>query len=306
MTWGKRQTPARGAFMPEETPPPSGFHVETMTADERAVLIDWAAAEGWNPGLADLDIASAVDPDAFVALKRADELVGGGSIFRHGPGFGFMGLFIMRQDVRGQGLGARLWTWRLNRLKQRLGPGATIGMDGVFEMAPFYERGGFTPAYRHLRFQGAAHAGEGVDAGVVPIDASNLEAALALDDRLFPVPRHDFMRRWIAQPGASALAVPTGEGLAGLGVMRPCRRGFKIGPLYAEDAAVAERLFHALLGRAQGELVQIDVPEPNAAAVAMAARQGFEESFGCVRLYHGPDPGLDLRRIFATASLEFG
>ena len=137
---------------------PPNLSIGPMTRAEVDTLGDWAAAEGWNPGLSDLAIAWDTDPDAFVALRDGGTLAGGGSIFSYGGAFGFMGLFIMRADLRRQGLGAVLWRWRRDRLIARLKPGATIAMDGVFDMAPFYERGGFKSAFRDIRYQGLAAA----------------------------------------------------------------------------------------------------------------------------------------------------
>jgi len=135
---------------------PAGFAITPMRENELGILGEWAAAEGWNPGHSDLAIAWQTDPQAFVALREGDRLAGGGSIYSYDGLFGFMGLFIMRADLRRQGLGATLWHWRQDTLLQRLRSGATIGMDGVFNMVPFYERGGFKPAYRDLRYQGIA------------------------------------------------------------------------------------------------------------------------------------------------------
>ena len=82
---------------------PSGYSISPMTDDEVTMLGDWAAEEGWNPGLADLDLAQRVDPDAFIALRLGSALAGGGSIFSYDGRFGFMGLFIMRGDLRNRG-----------------------------------------------------------------------------------------------------------------------------------------------------------------------------------------------------------
>ena len=114
----------------------STLSIGAMTRSEVDVLGQWAASEGWNPGHNDLDIAWKTDSEAFIALRRGEELLGGGTIFSYDGDFGFMGLFILRPDVRGQGLGAWLWHERVSRLKQRLKPDASIGMDGVLAMAP--------------------------------------------------------------------------------------------------------------------------------------------------------------------------
>jgi GNAT superfamily N-acetyltransferase len=283
---------------------PSGFTISSMREGEVAQLEAWAAAEGWNPGLSDLRIAWRIDPEAFIALRHGETLAGGGTIFRYGSRFGFMGLFIMRADMRGKGLGRALWHWRRDTLLGRLEPGATIGMDGVFDMVPFYERGGFKPAYRDLRYQGIA-SGRRSDRVILltPADHGAIEA---FDRAFVPAPRNAFLEAWLTQPGAYIAGIRENGNLVAYGVARPCRVGYKIGPLFAQTPDRAEDILADLCARIEGQQVQIDIPEPNAAALEIAERFHLSMSFGCVRLYHGPDPLLPVARIFGVTSLEFG
>lgn len=283
---------------------PDGLSIGPMRREDVTVLTGWAADEGWNPGNADIGIAWDIDPGAFIALHRQDELMGGGTIFRHGPGLGFMGLFIVKAGLRRAGLGSPLWHHRLGLLRSRLAPGATIGMDGVFDMAPFYERGGFTLAHRDLRFQGIAQGAH--DRAVRRLTQADFDAIETIDRRHFPAPRSAFLRRWVFQPGAHALGLLDGDTLLGFGVARPARQGFKLGPVFAPDADSAERLISSLMAPIAGQQVQLDVPEPNAAGLRLAQSFGLAEVFGCARMYHGPDPALPLQRIFGVTSFEFG
>jgi GNAT superfamily N-acetyltransferase len=275
-----------------------------MRAAEVHLLDDMAAAEGWNPGLADIGIAWDIDPEAFIALRRGDELVGGGTIFSYAGRFGFMGFFIVRAEFRGAGLGTVLWHHRLDRLRQRLNPGAAIGMDGVLAMVPFYERGGFKLAWRDLRFEGLAQgAREPAVLTLAQIDFDELDR---YDQRHVPTPRTRFLERWVNQPGAGVAALREGGALVGYGVVRPCRVGHKIGPVFADRPDLAETLVRSLMARVEGQRVQLDVPQANAAAVDMALRLGLSVAFGCARLFHGPQPQLPVDAIFGVTSFEFG
>jgi hypothetical protein len=275
-----------------------------MNREDVAVLAGWAADEGWNPGNADIGIAWDIDPGAFIALHREGEFVGGGTIFRHSPDFGFMGLFIVKAGLRRVGLGAPLWRHRLGLLRSRLAPGATIGMDGVFDMQPFYARGGFALAHRDLRFQGVANGA--ADGSARALEDADFAAVDRFDRRHFPVPRAAFLRRWVFQPNAHALGLFDRDGLLAYGVARPARDGFKLGPLFAATPDAAERLLGSLMARIAGNQVQLDVPEPNEQGMQLAQRFGLSEVFGCARMYHGPPPNLPLRQIFGVTSFEFG
>ena len=279
--------------------------IRAMTRPELDTLVEWAAGEGWNPGVNDAQIFWDTDPQGFVAAELGGELIGGGSVVSYCGRFGFMGLFIVRPDQRRQGLGERLWLCRRDLLLSRLHPPAVIGMDGVFAMQGFYARGGFAFCNRDLRFAGIGAASRPekwlVDLGEV----SSAELS-RYDSAHFPAPRERFIKAWIRQPGSRAMGTLREGVLRGYGLIRPCRQGFKIGPLFAEDGEIADALFRALVDTATGEQIFLDVPENNAQAMALAQRHGLREVFGCARMYYGPPPALPYNEIFGVTSFELG
>ena len=208
--------------------------IRNMCRDEVDDLVCWAAREGWNPGLHDADLFWATDPEAFIAAELDGELIGGGAITSYHGEYGFMGFFIVRPEYRGRGLGNELWHVRRDRLIHRLQPGATIGMDGVFDMQDYYARGGFVFSHRNLRFS-LDIPREGLPDEADPAAVKRLaEVPLAqvadYDRNCFPTPRHHFLQGWIAQPDALALGYVGGDQLAGYGVIRRCGEGCKVGP----------------------------------------------------------------------------
>jgi GNAT superfamily N-acetyltransferase len=128
-------------------------------------------------------------------LRQGSELASGGTIFSYDGRFGFIGLFIVRRELRGAGLGTQLWHHRLKRLRDRLLPGAPIGMDGVFAMVPFYERGGFALAYRDLRFEGIARGT--ADPRARSLDPPMFTLVEAFDRAYVPAPRPSFLGQWM-------------------------------------------------------------------------------------------------------------
>ena len=286
-----------------------------LRREELDTLVEWAAEEGWNPGLDDAEVFWSTDPEGFVAaeldLGSGPAFVGGGSIVRSGRRYGFMGFFIVRKDLRGRGLGKSLWFHRRDLLRSRLDADAPIEMDGVFAMQAWYAKGGFVLQHRDLRFEGVASlaadqhdpraAGELVDLADVSFDSID-----TYDRRHVPAPRSAFLERWIARPGGHAVGVRRGGALAGFAVSRPCRRGHKIGPLFADDPAAADALLDELARRLAGESIQLDLPEVNDAAVDLAKRRGMTEVFGCARMTLGPPPKLPWHEIFGVTTFELG
>jgi len=282
--------------------------IGTMTRAEAEQIFAMACAENWNPGTYDFACAWEYDPDAFIALRLRGEMIAGGSIFRHTPSFGFMGLFIVNPRYRGLGLGRQLWRERLERLQARLAPDAMIAMDGVFEMERFYTSGGFKPCHETARYQGVARAvpAATVDPSLLVFGDPGIDALLSLDRSYLPYDRTGLLKLWLAQPQTlRAGAFRDGE-LVGFGLARPAATGFKIGPLIAEDQQVARALLADLIAKVEGQQIQIDVPGPNIEGSALASACGLVPVFGCRRMYFGRSPDQQLSAIYASMSLEFG
>jgi ribosomal protein S18 acetylase RimI-like enzyme len=278
-----------------------------MTRRELDQLVGWAAREGWNPGLHDAGLFWATDPDAFIAADLNGELIGGGAITAYNGEFGFMGFFIVRPEYRGQGLGDTLWHARRERLIARLHPGASIGMDGVFAMQDYYAKGGFVFSHRNLRFRAEISERPLLDdPDIVPLATLPFEQVLAYDRTCFPAERATFLSGWITQPDALAVGCRREGRLSGYGVARRCREGYKIGPLFADDARAANALYARLAHFAQGGPLFLDSPENNPAAMALVRQQGMTEVFGCARMYLGPPPAIAHARVFGVTTFELG
>jgi ribosomal protein S18 acetylase RimI-like enzyme len=281
---------------------PDDFTIRTMTRSDLALALDWAAAEGWNPGLHDATCFHAADPDGFLIGRLGDEPVAVISVVKYGPAFGFLGLYIVKPGFRGRGFGLRLWDAGMASLA-----GRCVGLDGVVAQQANYRRSGFVLAHRNIRYQGMGGGTPAHDRAVVACHEVGVDALVAYDARCFAAQRRTFVPAWLAQPGTTALAVLDRGSLAGYGVLRRCRSGAKIGPLFADDAGCAERLFLALQARAvPGAPLFIDVPDVNAPAQALVRRFGLSAVFETARMYTGDAPALPIERVFGVTTLELG
>jgi GNAT superfamily N-acetyltransferase len=274
-----------------------------MRPAELPLALDWAAAEGWNPGLADAACFLAADPEGFLIAEAAGEPVGCVSAVRYGDGFGFLGFYIVRPAFRGQGHGLALWQAAMARLR----PGV-VGLDGVVAQQANYRRSGFDLLHRNIRYAATAPRPPRIAGAPAVVDAVTVPftAVAAFDRQHFPAARAAFLRGWITAPGHVARVVPGADGLRGLAVLRPCREGSKIGPLFAQGPDVARALFVDLLAAAPPGPVFLDLPETNGDALAMARDAGMNPAFETARMYAGPAPVLPLRNIYGITSFELG
>jgi len=277
--------------------------IRALTAEEVETAVDWAAREGWNPGLNDAAAFRAADPDGFLGAFRAGEMMACIAAVRTGADFGFIGLYIARPEARGQGVGFRVWQAGMARLA-----GRCVGLDGVVAQQENYRKSGFALAWNNARYSAEApRIPEADTSAITDASAVPFAALLAFDAACFGLPRPEALRAWIGTPGHRARVVRGRDGsITGFAVLRPCRSGSKLGPLFAVDAATARALVaDAAPHRAPGPLI-LDLPEPNADAVALARAMGMEKGFETARMYTREPPGMARARIFGLTSFELG
>ncbi|HEX9471027.1 MAG TPA: GNAT family N-acetyltransferase [Bradyrhizobium sp.] len=279
----------------------NGLRIRTMRPDEISIAVDWAAAEGWNPGLADDACFAAADPEGFFIGELDGAPAATVSCVNYGARFAFLGFYIVREDLRARGYGLRMWSAAIAHAGPRV-----IGLDGVLAQQQNYRKSGFELAYANVRYGGTVAAPDAPQAGVIALAEVPLATVEAYDATVFPAPRTAFLHAWIGSPGHVGCALVRDGGLAGCGVIRPCRKGRKIGPLVADDRATAEVVLSALLARVGGGEIFLDVPSINRDAVALAQDLGLAPVFETARMYTGPIPPLRPERVFGVTTFELG
>ncbi|WP_026163301.1 GNAT family N-acetyltransferase [Kribbella catacumbae] len=277
----------------------SDLGITAASAEDLLTMRQWAADEGWDPGVSDVLAFGAADPSGFLIGRLDGEPIACCSGVRYGSDFGFLGFYIARPDMRGQGYGIQLWRAVMEHLA-----GRTVGLDGVVDQQDNYRKSGFERTHNHIRYSGTP-AGE-APTGVELVDARAVpfRQLADYDRRFFPAERDAFLSLWVNLPAHRSLVAIQDCQLAGFGVLRPSESGSRIGPLYAATDEIAAAVLDGLVR--PGEEVAIDVPDLNAPAVKLAERLGLVPTFECARMYAGPAPVVDQAGIFATTTLELG
>jgi GNAT superfamily N-acetyltransferase len=268
-------------------------------------LVSWAADEGWNPGPEDAEVFYRTDPEGFYGFFEDGKLIAGGAIVSYDTSFGFMGLFIVQPGLRSKGLGKQLWYQRRNLLLSRLRPGAAIGMDGVVAMQPFYNRGGFEMAFRSERYRRLGSYFES-EVNVNSIDINDFQKIIEYDTRCFGFPRPEFLEQWLVLQSSFKYAYTEEGTTRGYAVLRKVIDGYKIGPLFADNALIAEALYRTCLSSVEGEAVFLDAPVVNVPAIEMLNKYKATYVFECARMYYGNPPNLPMNNIFGITTFELG
>ncbi|RJP46319.1 MAG: GNAT family N-acetyltransferase [Desulfobacteraceae bacterium] len=278
------------------------YLIRAMARSEIDLAIEWAAREDWNPGLHDADCYFAADPNGFLTGLLSGKPIATLSAVKYGDTFGFLGFYIVSPAFRGQGYGIQIWNAGLNYLS-----GRNVGLDGVVDQQKNYKKSGFVLAYRNVRYEGSGGGDcpEGID--IVDLASLPFETVDSYDKPFSPDDRSEFIKSWVCQPDSHALGVWHAGKLNGYGVIRPCRTGYKIGPLFADTAAIAESLFLALKSKiGPNDSVFLDVPEINDKALELAETCNMRVMFETARMYNLKIPDLPIKRIYGVTSFEVG
>lgn len=278
------------------------YSVQTMSREQVDLAVEWAASEGWNPGLHDAHGFYKADPHGFLMGFVENEPIASISVIKYGETFGFLGFYIVKSEFRGKGYGMDLWKAGLDYLK-----GRNIGLDGVLEQQENYKKSGFQLAYSNIRYE-ANGGGQAPDRSeIVELSSIAFETIDAYDRPFFPAKRTTFLQAWIDLPQSHALGFVHKGKLMGYGMVRQCRSGFKIGPLFADSSEIAESLFLALKSKTQQDApFYLDTPEVNRAAIELAEKHQMSAFFQTARMYTKEIPDLPLDRVFGVTSFELG
>jgi GNAT acetyltransferase-like protein/acetyltransferase (GNAT) family protein len=180
------------------------------------------------------------------------------------------------------------------------------GLVAVLDATPAGERVyrplGFAPMFALTRWQGQG-GGAPPPAGIRPMQADDLAAAIAIDARVFGAPRDFLLRSFFAR--APQLAFITADG-AGFALARPGRIATQIGPIIAADENAAAALLRAALGAVAGP-VFLDVADRWQELGALLNERGFTVQRPFLRMALGRSaPFGDIDRTFVVAGPEFG
>jgi hypothetical protein len=280
---------------------PDDLVITRAVPEQWSTVTDWAADEGWNPGIGDVNAFFTQDPHGFFLGSVHGEPVSAISVVNYDAGFAFLGCYLVRPDLRGRGLGVTTWRAGLRHAGRR-----TVGLDGVPDQQDSYKISGFRLAYRTARFTGVPDLPP-ADASVQPLAAlAGISRLYPYDSACLPADRAPFLPVWLLDPNHYTVLRIVDGALTGYGVLRPAHDSLRVGPLFADTAADATLLLAALAERAAGAPLAVDVPLCNAAGVRLAERAGLRPSFETARMYTGPTRPYAQDRVYGVTTLELG
>jgi predicted N-acetyltransferase YhbS len=278
--------------------------IRRLGREEIGFCFELAGAEGWNSGRYDAIPFFTADPHGFFVAEDDDGTKLGCIAAVRYETFGFIGLFIVRPEYRGQGVGTHLFDAALKHLE-----GLPIGLDAVLAQEERYARRGFERAYATIRYTSAEREPRDRFASSIALERLRVldDDVIAYDRACFGSARPAFLQAWIAQPDVVALlarSLSTRE-ILGYGVGREAREGTKIGPLFASRLDVAAILYDTIAGRTRPPW-RLDVPETNFPALALTDERRMLRGTENVRMWRGTPPHTAHERVYGITAFELG
>ena len=278
--------------------------VKNASRREMQIFIDWAREEGWNPGINDLDSFYSTDPTGFFLCFNDDEPVGSISAVKYSKDFGFIGFYIVKQEFRNYGNIA----YMLGRHASEYLNGCNIGLDGVLERVENYKKLGFKYSHKNFRFEGFFDKKEeySIDKNISSFYVKDFKYFLDYDRFCFPSKRTTFLKNWLNKGTNTQYIYKSGSGaIEGIGMIRQCFNGNKIGSLFADNFDIAEKLFLSLIIGRKGP-VYLDIPETNENALMLVEKYNMKQCFATARMYSESIPKLKNKRIYGITTFELG
>ena len=274
--------------------------IRPMSLADLTMVLGWARDEGWNPGHSDAEAFLAADPEGFFLAEVDSKPAAAISVVNHDPNHAFLGLYICRQEFRGQGHGLALWTAALKHAGTR-----SVGLDGVPAQQANYERSGFVSAGQTVRYKGDLQTVRNTRAR--PIRESDLPALIAADATAAGHPRTAYANAWFRPArGRQTVLLIGSDGGPSLATFRRCAEGIKVGPLHAGSAEDALTLLQSRPAPFADGPLFIDVPAASPLLRELLEDLAFQPVFDTARMVRGAPPPAQPPAFHAVTTLELG
>jgi len=286
---------------------PEGVRARPLVAADLAPAVLLSQEAGWNQTAADWRIF--LELGAGIGLTDADGgLIATVATLPYGGRFAWISMVLVTARHRRRGLA----TWLLRQAIVTIrAQGLVPALDATPAGRLVYLGLDFRDAWslrrlvlsERLRAPAiAAPAGNVIRA----LEAADWPALEAYDAAVFGAARGAFLRHLATRLPAAALVAARAGRIAGYLLGREGRVVSQLGPLAAEDEAIAQALVAGALAGVAAPLA-IDIADRHRTLGAWLEQLGLVAERPWTRMVHGQDAAFDdAARLFAIAGPEFG
>ncbi len=285
--------------------------VRCMTPDDLNLVVDWCKEEGWNIGLYDFHMYYKLTLRGHLMFLYENEPIGAISIIQHSDDFLTIGPFIVKNGYRGKGYGSQIWQQAIALIEQE---NYTVSLYSVPAQVDFYQKRGFQTKFKNKRWELFHENQTLIKEEAAPCEdfsSDNLLSVSQYDQSIFSISRQKIFEELLKISAVKGFVLKNEGLITGFGLIRPCVKGWRVGPLFANTPESAKIIFTKLLSVVSDEKIIIDVPSANKFA------QVFAEYFNLTAvsaddteaMFTGNEPKQLLEHInenYGVFSLEIG
>jgi GNAT superfamily N-acetyltransferase len=282
--------------------------IGTLAPEELGDAAALVREAGWNQVAADWRIFLELGT-VYAVRTGAGRVIATAATLPYGGRFAWISMVLVAGEYRRRGLASRLMGRCIEELTAAgLVPvlDATAAGRAVYGALGFKDAWGF---HRLARGEASGNAsGLPAPAGVViqPIDAAVQAELGRYDAAVFGADRSGVLARLRGRVPAAELVARRGGQVCGLLLGRDGRSATQVGPLVADDAAIAQALLARGLAAIKGP-VYIDLAEAHQGLRAWLEGLGFAAQRPFTRMLHRRSLSFDdTARTFAVAGPELG
>ncbi len=273
-----------------------------LTPEDAERALPLSVEAGWNQTVDDWRFL--LDHGTTFGVAKHERLVATALASPLGPALNWISMVLVTRDWRGRGLGTRL----LKRCIEQAKPSAA-GLDATELGRPIYLPLGFRDLYRISRYrlertpmQVAPSAG----IELRPIQPADTATIAAWDSARSFMRRAPILKHLQARKPHLAWAAWRGDSLLGYCLGRDGRLATQIGPVVADDAAVAIALTARAMTVASAPLF-VDAVDGQSEYCHWLEHEGAVAPRFFMRMVLGDAPGLDnAALIYAIGGPELG
>jgi GNAT superfamily N-acetyltransferase len=283
------------------------FAIMPIDASHAEAVWPLSIEAGWNQNVADWRFMLAAGR-GFGCVGADGKWQASSLIVPLGPNLAWISMVLVTKARRRGGLGTGLLRHCIEEVRAA---GAMAGLDATEQGRPIYLPLGFRDLYTISRwhFEQVKDMAVRPPAGVTlrPIAPSDLDKLSPYDCQMTGMERPAILAHLAMRQPARAWIAETGAGrVAGFVLGREGRMATSLGPVVANDEAIASALIANAAASAPGPFI-IDVPQAHRVVCAWLKDQGASTPRGYARMILGEAKGIgDPAHLFALAGPELG
>ncbi|OQR69455.1 hypothetical protein BIW11_12243 [Tropilaelaps mercedesae] len=296
--------------------------VRPLRTDEVRYAVEIWKEQNLEEGMHTLQLWHMTDPEGFIGAvdKDTGEVVGSCAAIRQKEGLYFVGLYAVRTELQGRGIGMKMWDYAMKRVGD-----SNAGLNAIPKhLSTYRDRAGFSHVAPWNTWVYASPWKDITLNKLVPVkdysiilrrvypgDDETLGLLVDYDEKVHNFCRERVIRTTMDDEDGILMVALKGadNAVAGFGkISTNIQGGALVGPLYADDIVVARRILRSLVSDFAPSTVTVTAfaMDGNPDSCRLCEELGLQRLMAVPRCYREAGvPQADFGKVFAHHTLNF-